>query len=83
MTIMLFSIGVISRELFPQRANFLIQYSHYSVSLTTNEIEQQLFRSMTELDFFFLLPELPETLNVTNRIRVKAPSLMGGMSYSF
>lgn len=52
MTIMLFSIGVISRELFPQRANFLIQYSHYSVSLTTNEIEQQLFRSMTELDFF-------------------------------
>lgn len=81
MTIMLFSIGVISRELFPQRANFLIQYSYYLVSLTTNEIEQQLFRSMTE--FFFLLPELPETLNVTNRIRVKAPSLMGGMSYSF
>lgn len=82
MTIMLFSIGVISRELFPQRANFLIQYSYYLVSLTTNEIEQQLFRSMTEL-VFFLLPELPETFNVTNRIRVKAPSLMGGMSYSF
>lgn len=52
MTIMLFSIGAISRELFPQRANFLIQYSYYSVSLTTNEIEQQLFRSMTELVFF-------------------------------
>lgn len=32
---------------------------------------------MTELDVC-LLPKLPETLNVTNRIKVKSPSLMGG-----